>query len=354
MSEFGLSAGTIIGGKYKIVKFLSRGSLGDDVYLGHQDTLERDVTIRILPPAANQSEEYLQRFIQEIKLTAALHHPNILPAFEAGKHEGQVFLITASEKGFFLNEYLEQRGRLEQREAVKLVIPLAKALQYAWDEQKILHRNIKPETILIARENKPVLADFGMAKSLEQDAGLTLAGYTIGNPQYMSPEQVRAESDIDFRSDMYCLGLVLYEMLAGRPPFRGANKIQLMDAQASKPHLPVIEENSEITGSFSAVIDKMLAKDLNDRHRDWDELIGDFQALLKDERPPSLKLSKKTKKREGKANQKRKADQPETRAEPAQKAIPQKKGCLGILLVGMVILLPGLFGMAILLTRYLS
>lgn len=282
--------GSKIAEKYEIVKVIGEGSLGDDVYLGKQTDLDRDVKIRVLPHDLAQDQEMLQRFIQETKLTAALQHPNILRAYETGEFNERYYLVTAAEKGTYLEEYLSLRGILQEKEAINLIIPLADALRYSWEENKIIHRNIKPDTIFIARGDQPILEDFGMAKSFEsQNVELTMGGFTIGNPDYMSPEQVKGERDLDFRADMYCLGLVFYEMVTGEKTFDKPSAVALMQAHLSETPRPVNEINPRIHPSCAAVINKMLAKDKNERYESWSAVIRDLKSVLADEKPQGAK-----------------------------------------------------------------
>ncbi len=282
-----LQIGECVAEKFEVTKHLGTGSLGEELYLGRHLKLERDVTVRVLPESIAADKELLERFFQAIRLTAVLQHPNILPAFEAGEDRGRHYLITASEKGFFLNEYLDQRGKIDESEALRVIIALTEALQFAWEKHKILHRNIRPETILIAKGNEPMLTDFGMAKSLADNKDLTVTGYTVGNPHYMSPEQVQARQDLDFRSDIYCLGLVFYHMLVGNPPFHYGSQLELMSAQIKQPHIPVVDMNPLVSASCSAVIDIMLAKDRNQRYQSWDDLLKALMSVQEKRRLPT-------------------------------------------------------------------
>jgi serine/threonine protein kinase len=294
--DFRLQPGTVLADKFTVLEYMSQGSLGEDIYLGEQAQLERKVVIKILPPTTAHDSEYVERFKQSIKLTATLQHPNILAAYEAGEENGRLFMVIAQEEGFFLNEYLRQRGHLEQNEAIKLLLQVIDALDYAWENFKILHRNLTPETILIARGNKPMLTDMGLAKSAESvDASLTMAGYAIGNPQYMSPEQVKAE-DLDFRSDIYCLGLIFYEMLTGKPAFSAQNHVELMEAQVNIYPASLEDENQEVSKSCCAIVKKMIAKIPADRYQSWQTLKKDLTAILKGQKPPSFKAKGTSKK----------------------------------------------------------
>lgn len=271
-------SGTMIGGKFEILSHQGEGSLGDDIYLGKQLSMKRDVLIRILPREACFDKEMVMRFVQSIEIAASLQHPGIIPAYEAGEHAGRAYLVTAAEDGEMLSEKLKREGRIPSKQLMQMAATLCDALDYAWNKAKILHRNIRPESILISGSGTPMLADFGMAKSLAEGArDLTMAGYTIGNPEYMSPEQVKGESDLDCRSDIYCLGLVLYEALAGKPAFSGKNQVKLMEAQLMQEPESLAKVIPDLDPDAIKVVELMLKKDKNARPQSWKELA----ALLK-------------------------------------------------------------------------
>ncbi len=289
--------GSIIGGKFEIVKRLGEGSLGDDIYLCRQNDLKREVSVRILPQDLSRDKEMVQRFTQGIQLSAILQHPNILPAFEAGTHAGRAYMATAVEDGDYLSALIKREKRLKEDAAVAVALGLAEALDYAWTKGSILHRNIRPESVIVAKGGQPILADFGMAKCIgatDEKGGnmsITMVGFTIGNPDYMSPEQVSGESDLDCRSDIYCLGLVLYECLTGEPPFKSPSQIALMEMQLNKQHRHVKSLNHEISDACSSVVDKMLAKDRAARYQTYAELIDDLEKVLKRELPSTLRTA---------------------------------------------------------------
>ena len=292
-----LNVGHVIKGKYEIVRKYGVGCLGDDVYIGTHQGLKREILIRILPSSMTSDTEIANRFIQGVQLTASLQHPNILPAYDAGEEDGNFFFITGYEKGFFLHEYIEQRGILEEKEAVKIIVALADALKQAWESKRIIHRNICPETILLAKGNHPMLTDFGMAKSQVAGRALTMAGFTIGNPQYMSPEQVTGDMELDFHADMYCLGLIFYELLAGHPAFKDKSRTALMTAQISKQPANLKVENNKVSDRCVKVINGMMEKDRDKRFASWEELIKNLSRLLEDEKPkeaPTAKNKKST------------------------------------------------------------
>ncbi len=280
-----LGVGTKINNRYTIVEKHGRGVLGTDVYIGRDEENGSEVLLRVIPPALSKDRETAERFLQGAELAGKLEHPNILPLLDAGEDNGILFLATPHEKGFFLNDYLEHRGNLDEKESVRIIKALADALHYAWDKQRIIHRDVSPDTIYVAKGNVPLLTDFEVAKSLDQGKALTMQGFAIGDPYYMSPEQAQGK-DIDFRSDIYCLGLVFYQLLTGANPFADKPKMEALQAQVTEDPTPAQSKNPEISDACASVLAKMLVKDIEQRYQSWDSVVADLDALLK-QRPPS-------------------------------------------------------------------
>jgi len=321
-----LPKGFVFKGKFEVLEKKGKGSLNETIYHGRHLELDRPIIIRVLPPDVQMTDEIAQRFLQGIRLAANLLHPNIVAVLDAGEENGFRYFVTNYEKGFYLNEYLEHRGQLDEMESARLVKGLADALDYAWSEQRIVHRNVCPNTILIAKGNAPMLTDFGLAKSLGNDAKLTLQGYAVGDPLYMSPEQARGMV-VDLRSDIYCLGLVLYQLLDGKPPFTDGTPMEIMQAHISKPHTPIKKRNELVSDACAAVLDKMLRKDAGERYQSWEELQKDLDALLNSKPPAALGKapSKKEKERirresEKKAGEKYKREMDKVKMELAKES----------------------------------
>ena len=212
--------GVAVAGRYTLVRELGQGGMGA-VYLGTDVKLGREVAIKVLPPSMRA---YLgpERFQREVQLAAKLSHPHIVPLFEADEVDGFLYYVMEYVAGESLAQRLEREGPLALDEAVRITAEVGDALQYA-HERGIVHRDIKPANILLSGGHA-LVTDFGIAKSLDEaDHGVTLTGtgVSVGTAAYMSPEQASGEKRIDARSDVYALAAVLYEMLAGEPPFTG-------------------------------------------------------------------------------------------------------------------------------------
>nr|NIN71878.1 protein kinase [Gemmatimonadota bacterium]NIP65210.1 protein kinase [Gammaproteobacteria bacterium]NIT92522.1 protein kinase [Gammaproteobacteria bacterium] len=206
--------------RYAIERELGAGGMAT-VYLAHDVRHDRKVAIKVLRPelAAVLGAE---RFVQEIKTTANLQHPHILPLFDSGEADGFLYYVMPYIEGETLRDKLNREKQLGIEEAVRIATEVADALDYA-HRHNVIHRDIKPENILL-HDGRPMVADFGIALAVSAAAGgrMTETGLSLGTPHYMSPEQATAEKDLTNRSDIYSLGAVLYEMLTGDPPHVGS------------------------------------------------------------------------------------------------------------------------------------
>ncbi|HEX9692227.1 MAG TPA: protein kinase [Gemmatimonadales bacterium] len=265
-----------LGASYEIVRLLGRGGMGA-VYLARERALDRLVAIKVLPPEATDVES-IQRFRREARTTAKLSHPNIVPLYTFGEAEGTMYFVMGFVQGEPLSAKLRRRGRMEPDEARELLGQLAGALHYA-HTQGVVHRDIKPDNILVEDESgRPMLTDFGVAKSVNMERTLTELGTTLGTPHYMSPEQAAGEREIDGRSDIYSLGVVAYEMLTGRRPFEGASAREVMTQHIVKEPAPVGAATPSVPDDLAEVVSRLLAKDPDRRMPDGRSLESALRA----------------------------------------------------------------------------
>jgi len=348
-----IEPGTIIGNGYEIDRKVGDGSMGE-IFLAFSEESDKLVQIKILPAHMTSDQEKVERFLQEIKITSSLSHPNLLSVIEAGEDNGRYYLVTEYEEGISYHDYIGRYGPLHERDALNFLSQIAEVLNYAWKEKKLLHREIKPENILIKEDSKEAkLTDFGVAKPMSDEAlNLTGMGFTIGTPDYMSPEQVRGDEDLDSRSDMYALGLVLYESLSKKKPFEADNVMALMNKQMVEAHETITKVNSKVSTNCSELVDILLEKDRENRFESWDELIramrnvadgGSFSTKveLPKEEAPEPKVEEAP---EPKVEEKPKSSLPKTPSKPTIEN-PVEKNSNTLLIVGAVVVLAVIVGL---------
>ena len=247
-----------LAGRYRIERHLGEGGMAT-VYLADDLRHDRKVALKLLKPelAAVLGAE---RFVQEIKTTAALSHPHILPLFDSGTADGFLFYVMPYIKGETIREKLNRETQFGVDEAVRIARDVADALDYA-HRNGVIHRDIKPENILL-HDGRPMVMDFGIAIAVSAAAGgrMTETGLSLGTPHYMSPEQATAEKEITARSDVYSLGSVLYEMLTGNPPHTGASAQQIIMRIITDPVRPVTEVRRAVPPNVAAAVAKSLEK----------------------------------------------------------------------------------------------
>jgi eukaryotic-like serine/threonine-protein kinase len=249
--------------RYRIVRELGQGGMAT-VYLAEDIKHDRKVALKVLKPelAAVLGAE---RFVIEIKTTAALQHPHILPLFDSGTADGFLYYVMPFIDGETLRSKLDRETQLGIDEAVKIAINVADALDYA-HRNGVIHRDIKPENILL-HDGRPMVADFGIALAVSAAAGgrITETGLSLGTPHYMSPEQATAEKEVTSRSDVYSLGSVLYEMLTGSPPHTGASAQQIIMKIVTEEAAPVTKLRRAVPPNVAAAVAKSLEKIPADR-----------------------------------------------------------------------------------------
>ena len=258
-----------LGDRYRVERELGRGGMAT-VFLGEDPRHHRRVAIKVLEPELAQVVGG-DRFAREIEFAARLQHPHILTLLDSGAGAGLLWYAMPYVEGESLRARLQQEGRLGAAETARLGAQVARALDYA-HRQGVVHRDVKPENILLA-DRQAMVTDFGIARAIRVAGGATLtgAGVAVGTPEYMSPEQVTAEREVDGRSDVYALGCVLYEMLAGRPPFTGPAET-LGHQHLNVAPRSVAELRPGLPAALAAAVDRALAKAPGDRFASAGEL----------------------------------------------------------------------------------
>jgi len=260
---------------YRILEKLGEGGMGV-VYKAEDTKLKRIVALKFLPPALTRDPEAKERFIQEAQSASALDHPNICTIHEIGEtKDGQMFICMARYEGETLKEKIE-RGPLELDEALDIVVQICRGLAKA-HERGIVHRDIKAANVMVTGDGVVKLLDFGLAK-LAGQARLTRTGATVGTAAYMSPEQARGE-DVDHRSDIWSLGVMLYEMVTGGVPFKGGHEQAVIYMILNEDPTPLGAFRADIPDAFQGIVTKALEKDRGTRYQNIQTLMGDLIAL---------------------------------------------------------------------------
>jgi eukaryotic-like serine/threonine-protein kinase len=267
-------------GRFELVRLLGTGAFGA-VYLARDPELDRVVAVKMPHPGGPRSGEHLDRFLREARSVARLRHPSIVPIHEVGQHDGLPYLVSEFVRGTTLADRLTAR-RFEPREAARLVAVLADALHYA-HEQGVVHRDVKPSNVLLGEDGSPYLMDFGLAKRDGGEVTMTLDGQVLGTPAYMSPEQARGESNkVDGRSDVYSLGVVLYELITGELPFRGNTRMLLHQVLNDEPR-PPRGLNDRVPRDLETICLKAMSKEPSRRYQSARDLGDDLRRLLSGE-----------------------------------------------------------------------
>ncbi len=271
-----LGPGTGFGPRYRIEAMLGEGGMGR-VYKAYDKDLDRSVALKLLRPELTPNPVAMQRFKQELLLSTRVSHKNILRIHDMGEAGGIKFISMAFVEGEDLSQRIRREGRLPVAAVVAIARQLCGALEAA-DAEGILHRDLKPQNVLIDRSDVVYVSDFGLAKSLEAGAAaMTRAGEYLGTPRYMSPEQVEGKP-LDRRSDIYSLGLIFYEMVSGEVPFKGDSALQLMYQRVKQKPKSPREVNPEVPQYLEKVILRCLEKDVERRYQYAREIVADLDA----------------------------------------------------------------------------
>jgi tRNA A-37 threonylcarbamoyl transferase component Bud32 len=256
-------------GKYKIIEEVGRGGFAT-VYKAVDTTLDRTVALKSLEPRLLREPTFAERFQREAKLAANLKHPNVVIIHEFGWEAGTAYMAMEFLEGRTLKKVILEEGALSSRRIVNIVGQIASAMDYA-HERGLVHRDIKPSNIMVEADDHVTVMDFGIAKAATL-TGLTTTGQIFGTPEYMSPEQAEGVEEPDARSDIYSLGVVVYEMLTGKVPFSGTTPLSIMLSHANKPPPQPSQINPDVSPALEAVLLKALAKKPEDRYSRAGEL----------------------------------------------------------------------------------
>jgi serine/threonine-protein kinase len=258
-------------GRYQIVRHVARGGMAE-VYLARDLLLDRPVALKVLFPEFSTDRSFVERFRREARAAANLNHPNIVSVYDWGEEGGTYFIVMEFVDGPTLRDLVRGEGPLFADRAAEIGAEVAGALDFA-HRRGVVHRDVKPGNVLISTAVK--VADFGIARASDPQESLTQTGAVMGTATYFSPEQAQG-LPIDPRSDVYSLGVVLYEMVTGRPPFTGDSPVAIAYQHVRETPVPPSQHNRDVPPAFEAVVMKAMAKNRDDRYNSADELRSDL------------------------------------------------------------------------------
>src|SRR5262245_6776646 len=280
---------------YRIVSLLGRGGMGE-VYLAEDKRLRRKVALKMLPAEFTNDSDRVRRFEREASAASATNHPNIITIYEIGQVDSAHYIVTEFIDGQTLRQRM-QNAKLSLNEVVDVAIQVAQALEAA-HSAGIVHRDIKPENVMVRRDGLVKVLDFGLAKLTEQQStsdkggvdsqAATLAkvntdsGTVMGTASYMSPEQARGQK-VDARTDIFSLGVALYEMIAGSPPFDGVNALDVIGAILQKEPAPLSQTAAEAAPELERIVSKALRKDREERYQTVKDLLNDLKDFKREQ-----------------------------------------------------------------------
>ncbi len=270
---------------YRLLGKLGAGAMAT-VYKARQLNLDRLVAIKVLPRKFSQNPQFIERFYAEGRAAAQLNHPHIVQAYDVGKAGEYHYFVMEYVNGRTVYDDIVKNKRFGEADAVEIVRQVAMALGHA-HERGIIHRDVKPKNIMITNDGVVKLADMGLARAMsDKEAAEAEAGKAFGTPFYISPEQIRGETNVGVEADIYSLGATLYHMVTGNVPFDGKNPTSVMHKHLKADPVPPDQVNPRLSGGISEVIEMMLAKKREQRYRGVKDLLDDLDAVSNGKAPP--------------------------------------------------------------------
>src|SRR4051812_13000251 len=268
--------GTLIADRFRLDEKVGAGGMSS-VYRAFDPTLERWVAIKLMHRDISTDPDQLERFRREARAVASLNHPHIVTVIDAGEDDGNPFIVFEYVEGETLKERIRRLGRLPVAEAVAYAVEIARALECA-HAHLLVHRDVKPQNVLIDPDGRAKVTDFGIARSLEAQ-GLTATGRVLGTTDYVSPEQALGH-EVTAQSDIYSLGIVLYEMLTGEAPFQADTQVAVAMKHVREPLPDVQRRRPEISAALASVVERATAKETKNRYATIAEMVHDLEEVL--------------------------------------------------------------------------
>jgi tRNA A-37 threonylcarbamoyl transferase component Bud32 len=269
--------GERIADRYELEEVVGHGGMST-VYKAHDSLLERNVALKVLHQQYNEDEDFVERFKREARSVAQLQHPNIVTVIDRGEEHGRQYIVFEFIDGENLKELVVRKGRLGLRDALEIAHEIARGLAFAHDHG-LVHRDVKPQNVLLNGDGGAKVTDFGIARSLDVDHGVTQTGTILGTSNYIAPEQASGKP-VDAHTDVYSLGIVLYEMLTGELPFPGESFVAVAMKHIQEPSPNVLDVRGDIPLRVAEMIDRALEKDPEDRFPTMDAFAAEIEANL--------------------------------------------------------------------------
>jgi serine/threonine protein kinase len=268
--------GEKIAERYDVEELVGHGGMSS-VYKARDTLLERYVALKILHEQYSSDDDFVERFKREARSVAQLQHPNIVTVIDRGEENGRQFIVFEYIDGENLKEHVVRQGRLDVREALEIAMEVARGLAFA-HEQGLIHRDVKPQNILLNGDGRAKVTDFGIARTLDVD-GMTQTGTVLGTSNYIAPEQASGQR-VDAHSDVYALGAVLYELLAGEVPFPGESFVAVAMKHMHEPAPNLLDVRGDVPLRVAAAVDRALEKDPEQRFPTMDTFAAELEACL--------------------------------------------------------------------------
>jgi serine/threonine-protein kinase len=254
--------GEVLADRYEVEELVGAGGMSS-VYRAHDRLLDRKVALKVMHQHYGEDPEYVERFRREARSVASLSHPNVVTVIDRGEHEGRQFIVFEYIEGENLKQLIQRRGPAPVRTALELAKQIALALSFA-HQQGLIHRDVKPQNVLLNGEGSAKVTDFGIARSLDLQHGMTQTGTVLGTSDYIAPEQAQGQN-VDEHTDVYSLGVVLYELLTGEVPFPGESFVAVAMRHINEPPPPLHDSRPDVPADVEAIVRRAMAKDPADR-----------------------------------------------------------------------------------------
>jgi eukaryotic-like serine/threonine-protein kinase len=269
--------GQVLADRYEVEELVGAGGMSS-VYRAHDKLLDRKVALKVMHQHYGDDPEYVERFRREARSVASLSHPNVVTVIDRGEHEGRQFIVFEYVEGENLKQLIQRRGPAPVVTALELAKQIAQALSFA-HQQGLVHRDVKPQNVLLNGAGSAKVTDFGIARSLDVKHGVTQTGTVLGTSDYIAPEQAQGQT-VDEQTDIYSLGVVIYELLTGEVPFPGESFVAVAMRHINEPPPPLRDKRPDVPPRVEAAVQKAMAKNPRDRFASMAELCAELDACL--------------------------------------------------------------------------